>query len=485
VPVETNSPDYTAFSGQWQRIRDCMAGDEAVKARGETYIARLQGMSGPEFTAYIQRSLFYNATARTVQGLTGAMFRKSPVVTGWPDALADDLDNITLTGTSLDAFAKTIGEEVISVARGGVIVDMAVNGQRPYLRFYCAEDITNWRCAYYQGIPILTMVVLREYATKPKAGDPFDEIKVERRRVLGLETVEDKDGEVISRKYYQEVWEKREGAQAAQAGTEYALIGRRIYPNKRATPFDYIPFQFFAPSHLMPWCSKSPVLDLVDANLSHYRTSADLEHGAHFTALPTPWVTGVKPDSELKIGSGTAWILPQDCSAGMLEYTGQGLGALENREKAKREYMAVLGARLLEDQKADAEAAATVQMRHSGENSVLAAIADTTARGIVNCLTWYLAWLGQEPKELSYTINKDFFDQPMTAEELTGVVAAWQAGAMGGGALYFNLKRGERLPEGQTFDEWQEDIEQNGPSLALMGLDQPDDGEDDKSAAVP
>jgi hypothetical protein len=483
MPVESTHEQYSAYSAQWQRARDCLEGDEKVKSRGESYLPKLEGMNGREYLAYVKRSLFYNATGRTVQGLTGAMFRRAPTLTGWPEGLAKDTDNITLTGVSLTAFAKGIGQEVISVGRGGVIVDMPEKGaKRPYFRFYRAEDIPNWQTDYEAGVPVLTMVVLKECRYEPKAGDPFQREEVDYRRVLGLEVTQDDEGNVTGKRYYQELWRKQPQGQNAQNGSEFVMVGARMYPNKRGTPFDYIPFQFFGPTGLMAWCEKSPILDLVDANLSHYRTSADLEHGAHFTALPTPWVTGVKPDSELKIGSGTAWILPQDCSAGMLEYTGQGLGALENREKAKREYMAVLGARLLEDQKADAEAAATVKMRHSGENSVLAAIADTTGRGIRNCLTWYLAWLGQEAKDLDYAVNKDFFDEPMSPEDLKALVTAWQSGAIGGSALYWNIKRGERLPEDMTEDEWREDVEANGPSLALMGLDDPKDAEDAEDA---
>jgi hypothetical protein len=65
---------------------------------------------------------------------------------------------------------------------------------------------------------------------------------------------------------------------------------------------------------------------------------ADLEHGAHFTGLPTPIITGhnLGEDETFSIGSTTAWVLPNEYTdVKYLEFTGQGLGALESRLVSK------------------------------------------------------------------------------------------------------------------------------------------------------
>ena len=60
--------------------------------------------------------------------------------------------------------------------------------------------------------------------------------------------------------------------------------------------------------------------------------------------------------------------------------------------------------------------------------------------------------------------------QDMSPADLVAFVAAWQQGGIGGEVLYHNLKAGERLPEGMTFESWQNDIEEFGATAAFMGF---------------
>ena len=60
-------------------MRDAVAGEDVVKARGETYLPRLTGQEA--YRGYVLRALFFGATGRTLQGLLGAVMRKDPVVT--------------------------------------------------------------------------------------------------------------------------------------------------------------------------------------------------------------------------------------------------------------------------------------------------------------------------------------------------------------------------------------------------------------------
>jgi hypothetical protein len=180
----------------------------------------------------------------------------------------------------------------------------------------------------------------------------------------------------------------------------------------------------------------------------------------------------------MAVGSAVAWQLEPGAQAGILEYRGQGLGALERRLERKEHHMAVLGARLLEDQKAGVEAAATVRLRHAGESSLLAGIADTVGRGLANALAWMQWWAGGESGGVRVSLNKDFTDAPMGAEEMVRLIASWQQGGIGRRALYHNLKQGERLPDAMTFDDWQADID-NGeaePRVMKAKTEAPDRG---------
>jgi hypothetical protein len=108
-----------------------------------------------------------------------------------------------------------------------------------------------------------SLVVLSEQA-EVTTGDPFVEKSSERFRVLLL----DEEG------YYKvEIWsDGRDGYQ----------ITDEFFPTRRGERLAFIPFTFLGPVSIKPYVAKPPLLDLVDVNLSHYRTSADLEHGRHW-----------------------------------------------------------------------------------------------------------------------------------------------------------------------------------------------------------
>ena len=110
--------------------------------------------------------------------------------------------------------------------------------------------------------------------------------------------------------------------------------------------------------------------------------------------------------------------------------------------------MAALGARLLEEQKREAEAAATVRLRQAGEQSVLASIANLESQGLEAPLTLWVDWAGQNPEGVTVELNTDFFAAPMTPEGTLKLVQSWQSGAFSYETLYYNLERGERTRPG-------------------------------------
>ena len=198
------------------------------------------------------------------------------------------------------------------------------------------------------------------------------------------------------------------------------------------------------------------MVDIVDVNLSHYRTSADFEHGAHVTALPTPWVSGVDPElvDTFPIGSATAWVLqhPQ-ARAGMLEFTGDGLKTLERSLSVKQEQMASLGARLIESRKAAAETAEALRLAMSGDHSVLASMASTFDQAMTKVLRWHADWSGADTTAITFAVNKDFFEARLTAQEANSLVAMWQAGGISFETLFWNLQAGELIEPGRTIEQ--------------------------------
>jgi hypothetical protein len=455
--VTSLHPQYEDFFPLWRKCRDAIDGEEAVKEERERYLPSMRGMDQLDYDAYLERASFYGATGRTVNGLLGMVFRKEPLHEE-PERLAAFVANVTGTGKDLRCFARDVVNEQLAVGRVGVLVDMPPEGGEPFLRLYTAENVTNWRERIERGVPVLDQVILREVIeTVPLSG--FGSDYAERYRVLEIDAA----GSYVQRVF--EVSVVDDSATWEEVET--------IYPTRRGRSLDYIPFVVISAVDLDPGCEKPPLLDLVNVNLSHYRSSADLEHGRHFTALPTPYVTGVdqpeQAEVELFIGAGKAWMLPQGATAGMLEFHGQGLKHLENALSEKQEQMVNLGARMLETSKRASETAESLRLRQSGDASMLALLVETASDGIARALRWAAAWLDADPDEVAFALNDEFFEVRMDPQELNALVKSWQEGAIAFPDLYASMVRGEIVDRARSIDDVRRDIEEDdGRRLAVQ-----------------
>lgn len=465
--VKTRHKDYTRFAPKWQRVRDVVAGQDEVHAKGPAYLPVLVDEPPLEYDKRVRRTPFYNASWRTMAAFVGMLFRK-PANLEVPEQLKKLLDDVTMSGVSFNNFAQDVTLEDIEISRVGVLVDYPqyvgnadgtaltlaqaeAMGLRPSMVMYKAESITNWHYEFINNHNVLTQVRLVETATIKKTEFEFEEET--RIRVLDLI-----DGQYRVRLFKEDNEEQ---------------IGWDIYPLMNGKRLNYIPFWFIGPDGSEPNVSEPVLIDLVDLNLKHYVVSADYEHGCHITGLPTPVITGVPPQFDNKgnvqpqsfyIGSSAAWVLPVGADAKFLEFTGQGLSALEKNLDRKEAQMAAIGARMLTPDKAGVEAAETVAMRHSGENSILAAIAVAVSEGLTKALRCFAEWAGiKSNAEIKFEINRDFMPFPLSPQALTALLGAVQAGKLSHEAFFDLLKRGDLVDNDLKFEDEQARIDAAPP----------------------
>ena len=465
--------DYDANIAAWQRARDVFAGEDAVKAAGEKYLPRLDCQDNTEYLAYKNRAAFFNASARTADGFVGLIFRreptfKLPVGNGVGDALAEFVEDADMLGTSLSAFSKNLVTEIINVGRAGTLVDWNDEAeQRAYVVAYAAEDIINWHTERVNGRNVLTLLVLKETSHTPAAeADPYQPEVIEQLRVLKLvPPASMADNAVADWCYQVEIWQFLPDGQSPNGvrsrGKKKWKLVDTITPLRLGKPLPLIPFVFHGPRHSLPTVDKIPLADIIAVNLDHYRLNADYKHGMHFTALPTAWVSGFDKSSTLRIGSSTAWVAETPgATAGYLEFHGQGLSTFERAMDRDEQLMAVLGTRMLESRKRVGETAAAIELRQSGENSILNTVSLSISSSLTQVLRWVYWWNSTEhypddigPDLVLVTLNTDFSITGMSALEITALVAAWQAGAISQATMLDLFRAGEVIAPGRTNDE--------------------------------
>lgn len=448
MPVNTPCQEWDNNISKWTKCRTVADGEEAVKDAATAYLPMLGGQDVSDYSAYKNRALFYGATGRTIKGLLGGLMRKDPLFFNTTSRMDQELDSVTqLYQSSADLISNML-LEVLTVGRVGALIDAPIEeGGVPYISLYKAESIINWRTQNTGAGVVLTLVVLQENYNSPGEDDFVAKERIQY-RVL----------ELIENSYQQRVFRSKDAALESEF---YEVPEMTVFPQIGNRRLEYIPFMFINTDVVSPVISTPPLLSLVNVNLSHYRTSADLEHGRHFCGCPTAVLCGFPDDEEYKIGSQVAWVNPDsEASAKFLEFTGQGLGSLEKALEEKEKQMAVLGAKLLESEKQAPESGYALSVRHSGENSILSSIARNISRASGVLFSWLLEWRGVANVNVEVEVNSDFVNERLTSEEITALINAWTMGSISWDTLYFNFKRGELYPEGQDPELEQSMLEQ-------------------------
>lgn len=414
-------PEHNAACASWKKVRDFCRGADAVKAAGHAYLPKLD----PTDTSvrnkrrnedYLARAVFYEITGNTKIGMLCMAFRKDPTFTA-PDKLSYLLTNADGAGTSIYQQSQLVTENVLEVARDGLYVDFAEDGQQAIILRYQAEQIVNWRTKRINGRDHLVLVVLRECIEEPD-GYGFKELIQYRELLL-------EEGRFKCR-----VW-RRSGD--TQSGT--FEISSEYEPKPKAEAFwDEIPFTFVGAQNNDPSIDESPLAALTEINHGHYRNSADYEDSVWFCGQVQPHISGLDEGwrdylekAGVKLGSRSPLLLPKDGSFGYAQAQPNTL--VKEAMDSKRDYMVALGARLIE-QNSSAKTATQSSGEQTSSTSVLGICASNVSEAYSRVLAWCARYIGLKSETTTYTISQEFIARVAESGMVTAIVNAWQSGAI-------------------------------------------------------
>lgn len=467
MDITIRHPAYDAFAPSWRLLRDAVAGEGDIKAAGTRYLPMKSGQAAiPDaatqtkaYEAYKLRAEFPEITAPTIRGAVGVMLSKMADIQ-LPPQMEGLRERATLDGLTLDALHRRMAMEVMTTGRYGLLPGLSQD-QTPHLSGYVAESIINWDST--EGVP--DFVVLNE--TGPV-----------RDRVTGqwVEVEAYRECFVTDGAYGVRVWSNN-GAGWVATEPEFAQTPRRA-------ALDTLPFVFVGTNDLTPPPDDVPLYGLAKLAVRVYRLDADFTFALHMTSEPTPWANGFDDAQQAvddgkaprTLGSSVLWLLPQGAQAGYLEFSGPGLEKQAEAIKDALDRAAQFGAQIIQTGQS-AESGEALKLRAASQTATLTSIAQTTAAGLERALRNIAIWIGADPEQVVVTPNLDFFDRSLTAQEITALVQAWQAGAYSWRTLFDKLKSGGVVPEDRDADDEEVDIaDDEGDADLLAGIVPPQPG---------
>lgn len=468
-------PDYAEMSDEWEKCRDCHAGEKQVKKKGTKYLPKLNGQDDEEYENYKKRAQFYGATNRTVEAYLGMIFRKQVSFKAYynrqeslelDEFISSFLNNMTVDAKSINEFAHQITEELIVTNRTGVLVDMPridgdmsiadyeERGIHPIMSVYKAESVLNWYTVKENGedVPILWVLYEPYQAYKPNT---FESDWYPGYRILYLENWQDPEN-----RRYKNIHIRAEDSIVGDSGP--LRVVDITYPLVDGNYFRHIPFYVLSDQGLDYERIRLPMIsDLANVNLGHYRNSADLENELHFVSLKTIAYPGwdVGQYGNPKVGGAIA--TPKDSIPVLLEPSSD--SSIREEMTLKEARLAVLGAERISQKQRYLPSASVAEITASAEASViqnfLTSLNLAFNRIIKDAIAWARPfWPQYRDGELDVDIyiNTDLAENSLSGADLVNFVAAYQQGGISMDTLFYNLERREMYPSGWTKEkEWE------------------------------
>lgn len=449
MTVSSTHPSYDEHVLRWQLVRD------VVNSNVKQYIKPVDPSDPTRNTRYRDDAQFTNFTGRTKNGLVGAVFRKN-VSVDLPLPIQYLKWDSTGYGTTMSKLAQEVTGEVLQSGRYGLLVDYPasrdgltaeevanLNLAARIVR-YKAESIINWHITIDNGLPTLSLVVLKEFTFKLQ-DDGFTWDKEVQYRVLQMS-----DG-----RYVQSLYNEQE-----------ELVN--IYePRKSDGSFwEFIPFVFVGAEDNDEIIDPAPLYDLAMLNIGHLRNSADYEESVHITGQPTLIVSTSLSTEEFAaanpggviIGARRGHNLGEGGSAQFLQASPNQLA--DEAMRRKEEQAVMIGARLITPA-AQNETVDAARMRHSGETSVLQIIAQNVEDALIKCCEYALMFMSVNTSDesIEVEVNKEFFDSPLDPNMVMAQLQLFNNGIIAKQDVRKLLRQHGTIDEERTDEEIDSDVD--------------------------
>ncbi len=466
--------EYTRALEYWDVVDDACAGSIQVKKAGDKRLPRpnptdTSKANKDRFDQYKKRAVYENVSGHTLRGLTGAAFRKAaeldvPTII---DYVKTDIDGsgLSIYQQSRDCVGATLkGRSILLVDYPSVegkqasAADITSGKIRATTMLIDKRNVKNWRTVKVGAAHKLALAPIFERIEEPTE-DGFGVELVDQYRVLKLINIE---GSYV---YTQEIWRKND-----ENGQWLLFQSPVIIKDGSGAAWDVIPIIFVGPNNNDLKIDDSPMYDLAEVNLAHYRNSAEYEDSIYMIGQPQPWMSGLTEEwrnhlekEGIYLGARTPWLLPENGSAGLLQAEPNTI-AKEGMDQ-KENQMIALGARMLTPGaviKTVSEAESKAEIEHS----VLSLAVSNVSAAYTQCLEWMLRFMNSSGK-VSYKINQEFTKPAIDAQMLTAITGLSVAGKLPDGDLFNSLKKHELIdPEKSNEDIKDElDSQSDGPGL--------------------
>lgn len=440
---DPSKPNYQSQSYRRQLpdlelVRAVYGGTKTMREAGREFLPLHPHELEEDYRRRLNRAVLFNAYKRTVQSLTGMIYRKAPQLVDAPPEFEAQAENVDNAGRDLATFASDLTTAAIRDGHSWLMVDMPTAdptianradelaaGRRPYWLQIDKADAINVQYEIQAGRPVLTVFAFEESTSEPDG--EFGERERDRVRVLRPGTWE--------------LWERMTGDENDSRWQQIA---------EGTTSLDVIPVVWVPTQRVDHFESEPALLDLAYENVEHYQVRSDHRHALMFASNPMPVFFGLEDLGGIQWGSNRALAIPDpESKAMLLESSGASLESSRQELKDIEARMAALGLQMLVRETRAAETAEAKLLDKSESDSALAKIAAQIENALNEAL-WLHARYSNAQDLGRIELNDDYRAMEMSPQLLGELRAQVREGMLSLDELWALMQRGELLTD--TFD---------------------------------
>ncbi len=427
--------------------RSLMRGTRGMKEAGETFLTKNALESDAAYEKRLEASALLNAYRKTVLFLAGQVFQSDVIFSEEvPQEVVDMTEDIDGKYNSIHVFAKRIFINGLGNGMSHILIDAPSTGDgiltvaeekekniRPYFREIQAMDLIGFRF-FEDGT--LELVRIAESVDKPDGK-------------FGIKTVP------RVRVYYSTgMWELYERGD----NKEYSLI------QSGQLSFKGIPIVSFIPGEeINELLGETPLMDLAELNLYHWRTSSDQTNILHIGRVPLLFGRHMSVE---KLPVGTATFMNSEDDNSDLKYveiTGASIAAGANDIKETEAKMALYGLQQLVPRTGNMTA--TEKAITSAESqSSLGTWAVELENALQRAFEIFMQFSSNIFPENGIKVNKEYNFGIANEQELRSILDANEKGIISDQAAFNEFKKRGIFDEHLNWDDIKTEIDQEAAS---------------------
>jgi hypothetical protein len=231
-------------------------------------------------------------------------------------------------------------------------------------------------------------------------------------------------------------------------------------------PLTTIPFSFIGSVNNNPEYDLLPLEPLVDTNLGHYQESANLRSSSYELSAAQLVISddnyqkynaSEEGSTEIETGEDAVIVLSSGGSAAFISPDPNNISSdlmLKDEDR-----MVALGAQLITGG-GGAETAEAARIKHASDVSVLENVSINISDAYDKMFKYCHIFMGEDFAYLDKaSLNREFYDSKLTAQDIDAVVRAWQSGAISTAVMNTKLQKGKVIGEEVDLEAMNQEIE--------------------------